>query len=103
MNRRNFLGSASAPFAGALQAAQASKLPLKKALVFSMLPRDLSILDRFQLARDVGFEQIECHTEPDPKRADEFKAASEKTGIPIHSVMNMAHWQNPLSSSDPQV
>jgi L-ribulose-5-phosphate 3-epimerase len=68
-----------------------------------MLPKDMSILDRFQLAKDVGFEEIECHTETDPKRAEEFKAASEKTGVPIHSVMNSAHWQFPLSSSDPQV
>jgi hexulose-6-phosphate isomerase len=103
MNRRNFIASTPALFAGSLQGAQMSKLPIKKGIVFNMLPRDMSILDRFQLAKDVGFEEIECHTETDPKRAEEFKAASEKTGVPIHSVMNSAHWQFPLSSSDPQV
>jgi L-ribulose-5-phosphate 3-epimerase len=103
MNRRNFIASTPALFAPALQGAQASKLPIKKGLVFTMLPKEMSILDRFQLAKEVGFEEIECHTESDPKRAEEFKAASEKTGVPIHSVMNSAHWQFPLSSSDPQV
>jgi L-ribulose-5-phosphate 3-epimerase len=103
MNRRNFIASAPALLAGSLQGAQASKLPIRKGIVFSMLPKDLSILDRFELAKEVGFEEIECHTETDPKRAEEFKAASDKTGVPIHSVMNSAHWQFPLSSSDPQV
>jgi L-ribulose-5-phosphate 3-epimerase len=103
MDRRNFMGAAPALFAASLQGAQASKLPIKKAIVFNMLPRELSILDRFQLAKDVGFEQVEWQTETDPKRAEELKAASEKTGIRIHSVMNMAHWQHPLSSSDPAV
>lgn len=103
MNRRSFIASTPALFAPSMQGAQASKLPIKKGLVFTMLPKDLSILDRFQLAKEVGFEEIECHTETDPKRAEEFKAASDKTGVPIHSVMNSAHWQFPLSSSDPQV
>jgi L-ribulose-5-phosphate 3-epimerase len=104
MKRRNFLAAAApAMFAGSMQGAQASKLPIKKGIVFNMLPRSMSILDRFQLAKDVGFEEIECHTEPDQARAEEFKAASDKTGVPIHSVMNSAHWQYPLSSSDDKV
>ena len=104
MNRRNFLASTPAAlFAGSLQGAQSTKLPIKKALVFTMLPRNMSILERFQLAKDVGFEEVECHTEPDQARAEEFKSASDKTGLRIHSVMNSAHWQYPLSSHDPKV
>jgi L-ribulose-5-phosphate 3-epimerase len=103
MNRRNFIAAAPLLAASPLQSAQAAKLPIKKGIVFNMLPKELSILERFQLAKEVGFEQIECHTETDPKRAEEFKAASQKTGVPIHSVMNSAHWQYPLSSSDPKV
>jgi len=101
MNRRNFIAATPALFAGSFQGAQTARLPIKKGLVFSMLPRTLGILERFQLAKDVGFEEVECHTEPDQARAQEFKAASEKTGLRIHSVMNSAHWQYPLSSSDP--
>ncbi len=105
MNRRQFV-AAAAVATGALTAAQGgAKLPIRKAVLESMLPKDasLSMADRFQIGKDVGFEGVECHTENDPKRADEIKAASMKTGMKIHSVMNSDHWKYPLSSSDPMV
>ncbi len=74
---------------------------LKKSLVISMLPRNLSYLDRFKLAKDVGFDGVEAQTASDPKVAEEIREASAKSGLGIHSVMNMAHWQYPLSSSNP--
>ena len=46
---------------------------------------------------------MEGQTVEDPKVAEEIKKASEDAKVPIHSVMNMAHWENPLSSSDPAV
>jgi L-ribulose-5-phosphate 3-epimerase len=76
---------------------------IKKAVQIYMLPKTLSYADRFKLARDVGFEGVEAQTVEDPKVADEIKQASEDAKIPIHSVMNMAHWKYPLSSSDPPV
>jgi hexulose-6-phosphate isomerase len=103
MNRREFAaGMVAAPLALGQGGAEA-KLPIRKALIESMLPKEMSMVDRFQLARDVGFTELECHTEEDPKRADEMKMASEKTGLKIHSVMNSAHWKFPLSASDPEV
>jgi L-ribulose-5-phosphate 3-epimerase len=75
----------------------------KKAVLVSMLPKQLSILDRFKLAREVGFEATEVHTVTDPKQAEEMRAASDTTGLKIHSVMNEAHWKFPLSSADPEV
>ncbi len=68
-----------------------------------MLPKSLSVLDRFQLARECGFEAIECPTMPDQANAEEALAASRKAGLPIHSVMNAEHWRSPLSSPDPAV
>lgn len=68
-----------------------------------MLPKSLRVLDAFQLAKDCGFEEIECPTTPEQARAEEMLAASKKTGVRIHSVMNMAHWDYPLSSPDPAV
>ena len=76
---------------------------IKKAVQIYMLPKELSYADRFKLARDVGFEGVEGQTVEDPKLAEEIKKASEDAKVPIHSVMNMAHWENPLSSSDPAV
>jgi hexulose-6-phosphate isomerase len=104
MNRRNFIASAAAlSAAAAAQSTGGKKLPIQKGVIESMLPKNMSMVDRFQLAKDVGFECLECHTEEDPKRADEMLKASQKTGLRIHSVMNSAHWKFPLSASDPQV
>jgi hexulose-6-phosphate isomerase len=98
--RRQIL--AAAPFVAAAAAAPA-RLPIRKAVEFSMLPGKIPVLDRFQMARDAGFEAIECPTMPDAAAAEEALAASRKTQLPIHSVMNSEHWRSPLSSADPAV
>jgi len=100
MTRRTFMsGVAAAPLA----ANAAGRLPIKKAVEFNMLPATIPVLERFQLARDAGFEEIECPTTPAADKAEEILAASKKTGLAIHSVMNMEHWRSPLSSPDPAV
>lgn len=86
-----------------LPATAARRLPIRKAVLLSMLPSHLSIRDRFQLARDCGFEEIELPTTLDPAAAAEMRKASETTGLRIHSVMNSDHWRYPLSSADPEV
>ncbi len=102
MERRTFLSLAGAALAAGRSDA-AAPLPIKKALYESMLPSKLSYVDRFKLARDCGFEQVECGTQPDESKAAEIKKAAEATGLRIHSVMNQAHWEYPLSSADPAV
>ncbi len=120
-SRRSFLKTAAAaPLAAAwldhhlttTTVAAAAPPPAgspKKAVLLSMLPANrgetekLSLLDRFGIARDAGFEAIEMPTFTVQKEAEEAKAASEKTGVKIHSVMNSAHWEFPLSSADPEV
>lgn len=72
----------------------------KKAVLLSMLPKELSYLDRFGMALDAGFQGVEAHTMSDPKTADEIKEASLKSGLKIHSVMNADHWKFPLSSEN---
>jgi L-ribulose-5-phosphate 3-epimerase len=98
--RRQLL--AAAPFAAAV-AAPLARLPVRRAVEFSMLPGKIPVLDRFQMARDAGFEAIECPTTPDAAAAEEILAASRKVALPIHSVMNEEHWRSPLSSADPAV
>ena len=73
---------------------------IKKGLVFDMVPADLSYADRFKLVRDAGFEVVQALTEPDERKAEEMKAAAAAANIRIDSVMNVDHWQYPLSSSD---
>lgn len=99
MNRRHFCAAAFAPSL----AAWAASLPIRKGVVFGMLPKSMTIAERFRLARDTGFPEVECYTTPDPADAEEIKKGAEAAGVRIHSVMNMAHWKFPLSSSDPAV
>jgi L-ribulose-5-phosphate 3-epimerase len=106
MDRRAFLKTttlaplAAACFAPSLAAAAGSP---KKSVLISMLPKELPIAERFKIARDVGFEGIEMQTEPDRAKADAAADAGSKTGLKIHSVMNMDHWRYPLSSPDAEV
>jgi L-ribulose-5-phosphate 3-epimerase len=100
MYRREFLKTAAAL---AAVPSISGRLPISTAIEFSMLPESASIADRFQMARDAGFERIECPTTPDQQQAESMKNAAEKAGLKIHSVMNMDHWKYPLSSPDPAV
>ncbi|MBI1746276.1 MAG: sugar phosphate isomerase/epimerase [Acidobacteria bacterium] len=111
--RRDFLNVLAGGTLGALSytqeflAAPAARatgdVSLKKAVLLSMLPKQMSYNDRFKLAMDVGFDGIEVSTQADANEADLIKAASVKTGLRIHSVMNSDHWRYPLSSNDPSV
>jgi L-ribulose-5-phosphate 3-epimerase len=101
ITRRSFLLSSAA--AGVAGIARAGHLPIRKAVELNMLPKGIPVADAFALARQAGFAAIECPTTPDPSAAEEMLAASRKTGLPIHSVMNQEHWRSPLSSADPAV
>jgi L-ribulose-5-phosphate 3-epimerase len=103
--RRAFLETAAAATAlAALRPRPAAAAGgIKKAVLLSMLPKELPYPERFQLALEVGFEGIEIGTITDPQEADAIRAASVKTGLVIHSVMNAEHWRSPLSSADPAV
>jgi len=76
---------------------------IKKAVLISMLPKELPYAERFAVARDAGFEAIEMQTIAKQEEAAEIREAAGKTGLRIHSVMNMDHWRLPLSSADPDV
>jgi hexulose-6-phosphate isomerase len=112
-SRRDFLkvsaAAAAAPWAAALMpgAGRAAPAPaaghMKKALQISMLPKELSWADRFKLVPTVGFDAVEGQTVTDEREAEEIKKAADDAKVKIHSVMNMAHWENPLTSSDPAV
>jgi hexulose-6-phosphate isomerase len=68
-----------------------------------MLSDKLSHADRFKLARDAGFAVVQAPTTPDEHTAEEMKNAAAGANIRIDSVMNMDHWQYPLSSDDAAV
>lgn len=109
-NRRSFLkaslvgvaaGEALSGLKGNEAVAQAGGGALRKSLYYGMLPSGLSVEERFALAKRVGFEGVEVPTVEDSAFLAEMKAASAKTGLIIHSIMNQRHWKFPLSSADP--
>lgn len=103
MNRREFAAASALAWAGASFAQGGARLPIQKAVLNTMLPKEMPLEDRFRLAIDCGFEQMEVTQIDDPREAEAIKTAADKAKLPIHSVMCMTHWKYPLSSSDPAV
>lgn len=101
-DRRTFLKLLAAAVAATGQAG-APGSAIRKAVLISMLPKDLSYAARFALAREAGFEGIEMQTIARAEEAAEIREAAASTGLRIHSVMNMDHWRLPLSSADADV
>jgi len=101
--RRDFLKTSLAVAGVAGLGARAVPPTIKKGLVFDMVSDKLSYADRFKLVRDSGFEIVQALTEPDERKAEEMKQAADAANIRIDSVMNVDHWEYPLSSSDPAV
>ena len=78
------------------------KPDLKKSLVFGMINEDLSMLDKFKLVKDLGFDGVELNS-PNDFNTREILEAKEKSGIELPTVINKDHWSKPLSDPDPAV
>ena len=114
MNRKNFIKTSTGivaatalPFSSFTNTKQsddmkASKISLKKSLVFGMIDEDLSLMDKFKLVKDLGFDGVELNS-PNDFDTKEILEAKEKSGIELPSVINKDHWSKPLSDPDPAV
>lgn len=99
MDRRSLIAGMAIAAAERLSALSASSgVGVQKSILISMLPGELSYLDRFKLAVDVGFNLMEVRSLQDNVEAARIKDAADKAGLRIHSVMNGIHWRYPLSS-----
>ncbi|MEL7531267.1 MAG: sugar phosphate isomerase/epimerase family protein [Bacteroidota bacterium] len=108
MTRKNFLRYSAATAAGMAIAPQlmAKTEPtrplLYKSLKFGMIKEELSIMDKFKLIKDLGFDGVEL----DGPHELDHKAilkARDKTGIQIPGLVNSLHWKKPLSHPDPVI
>jgi len=92
-------------FLAAVAAAQAasSRLPVAKGVYFRMLPRRQDPIAAFHLAKEAGFDAVECPTAASEAEAHQMLRAAKAAGIRIHSVLNQTNWQYPLSSGDARV
>jgi len=113
MDRKNFIRSATliagasavimpSVFASDSRGKTVNKVTLKKSLGFGMIKEDLSLTDKFKLAKDLGFDGVELNSPTDFHKSDILEAKA-KSGIELPSVVNKDHWAKPLSDPDPQV
>ncbi len=111
MDRKSFLKLTAGVTAGSFFvpgilanacSAPAGKVTIKKSLKFGMVKEDLSVLDKFKLLKDLGFDGVELDSPNDlDKKA--ILEARDKTGLLIPGTVNSYHWKYPLSSPDPKV
>jgi hexulose-6-phosphate isomerase len=78
------------------------KVSLKKGLGYGMIKEDLSLVDKFKLVKDLGFDGVELNS-PVDLNMNEILEAREKSGIELPCVVNKDHWSKPLSDPDPKV
>lgn len=82
------------------------QLAIRLALKYSMIRESLSVLDKFKLVKDLGFEGIEVHTR-DRQLSRQFQRASQKSDLVIHGVLNSnspqiaaaVEWANELGAT----
>ncbi|MEE9370159.1 MAG: sugar phosphate isomerase/epimerase family protein, partial [Sedimentisphaerales bacterium] len=67
-----------------------------------MLPRELSVADKFKLAKKCGFDGIEASPMKDLDAARQLGRLARQAGVPIHSIV-YGGWGAPFSDPDPKV
>lgn len=110
LERRDFLKTtgtglaAAAAFSGVSLPlfGQEAKRRFKKSLKFGMVKEDLSILDKFKLLKDLGFDGVELDS-PNDLDAKEVLEARDKADFPIPGVIDSVHWRQTLSHPDATV
>ncbi|MBN2505622.1 MAG: sugar phosphate isomerase/epimerase [Verrucomicrobia bacterium] len=87
----------SAPGAGA-----PGKTTIFKSVKWGMIQEKLSVLDKFKLLQDLGYDGAELDS-PGGVNKPQAIEASRSTGLPIHGVVDSTHWSVRLSDSNPDV
>jgi hexulose-6-phosphate isomerase len=109
--RRDFLKAGGAALAAAAlpvsaradetrPPAPAPKRALKKGIFWGCVPGKMSVMDKFKMVRDAGFDGIEIDGSMD---RDEVLKARDATGLLIPTVICANHWLKPLSDPNPAV
>ncbi len=70
-----------------------------KAVKWGMVRGNLTVLEKFQLCQELGYDGMELNS-PVDATAEEIQAATVATGMPVHGLVDMRHWQLRLSSPD---
>jgi len=76
--------------------------PIAKALKYGMIGEGLTVLEKFRIAAEVGFDGVELDS-PNDLDAAEVIAARDETGLTIPGVVDSVHWHQTLGDPDPAV
>src|SRR5213075_1307718 len=115
-SRRDFLSASAAVVAGASvgarfaiaddaapaaeRAVAGAKRNWKKGFYGGWGPKVASILEKFKILKDAGFDGLEINA-PSGKE-EEYQAAFKETGLLCEGVVDAVHWNTTLSDSDPK-
>lgn len=75
---------------------------LKKAVKYYMVQPGETVLEKFELLKSLGFDGIELDAPSGLNRQDVMEA-TERTGLPVHGVVDSVHWSKPFSHPDSKV
>ena len=108
MNRRQFtkntlmasamISTSSLP--GISNFAPSAPGSLKKGIMWGSIDFGSTIMEKFQAAKEAGFDGVEPMSHLNRK---EILAARDATGLKIPSVCGELHWKYPLSDPDPKI
>ncbi|MGL4512391.1 MAG: sugar phosphate isomerase/epimerase family protein [Lacipirellulaceae bacterium] len=87
-------GASAAPVASA-----GEKPTFRKAVKWGMILEGTTALDKFRLCKELGYDGMEL-VSPLDTPLEELLAASAATGMPIHGLVDMKHWDIRLSAPD---
>ena len=73
--------------------------PIYKSVKWGMIQTNGSIGDKFRLCNELGYDGMEL-TSRFSASAEEVRAASDATGMPVHGLVPGFHWETRLSSPD---
>lgn len=112
LDRRTFLGGAAF---GALVAAtgraasrpstqreEGRALALRRSCKLGMVGEGSTLLDKFALLADIGYDGVELDS-PSDLDLDEVLRAKEATGLEVPGVVDSAHWRDTLGDPDREV
>ena len=105
LDRRDFLNVAVATagiysLTSATAQAAEDKPRLRKALKLSMVGGKGSLVEKFKLAKEAGFEGIDVDSD---QPVEDVKRAMSESGLIVHGMVDYVHWGQTLSSPDPAV
>jgi hexulose-6-phosphate isomerase len=77
------------------------EVKIRYALKLEMVKERGSILDKFKLIKELGYDGVELSAPRYNK--EEVLEASKATGLPVHGVVCSTHWKKQLSDSSSEV